>query len=243
MPGRPALLLAFIGIAGPAAGQSALRLVEAVRAEDAAAVETLLSQRTPVDAAQPDGATALHWAAHRDNLAIADHLLRAGADVNATNELGVAPLTLACTNGSAAMVERLLARGADPNRALPTGVTPLMSCARTGSVDAVEGLLAHGARVNERETVRGQTALMWAVAERHAGIAAALMTAGAQVRARSHGGFTPLLFAARQGDAESARLLLDAGVNLLLTLLDKMDVPLDDLGDSTGRLWEISELS
>ena len=31
--------------------------------------------------------------------------------------------------------------------------------------------------------------------------------------------------------------------NLLLTLLDKMDVPMDNLGDSTGRLRELSELS
>ena len=209
-----AFLLAIVTSAGTAAGQDDLRLVEAARNDDAAAVRALVEGQAPVDAAQPDGATALHWAAHRDNLEVADVLIRAGADVNATNELGVPPLTLACTNGSAAMVETLLARGADANHALPTGVTLLMTCARTGNLDAVERLLAHGARVHEQETVRGQTALMWAIAEKHAGVAAALIAAGADVRARSDGEFMPLLFAARQGDVESARLLLDAGVDV-----------------------------
>jgi len=212
--GRAAFLLSFLVWADPAAGQDGLRLVEAARNGDAAAVRALVEVHAPVDATQPDGATALHWAVHRDDLDIADVLLRADADANATNELGVAPLSLACTNGSATMVEKLLAHGADADQALPTGVTPLMTCARTGNVDAVESLLARGARVNHRETVRGQTALMWAVAEKHASVAAALVAAGADVRARSHGEFTPLLFAAQQGDAASARLLLDTGVDV-----------------------------
>lgn len=212
--GSSAFVLAFVISAGPASAQDAPRLVEAARNGDAATVRALLERQAPAEAAQPDGATALHWAAHRDNLEIADVLIRAGADVNAENELGVPPLSLACSNGSAAMVKKLLAHGADANHALPTGVSPLMTCARTGNADALESLLAHGARVNHRETVRGQTALMWAVAERHAGVAAALIDAGADVRARSHGEFTPLLFAARQGDVDSARLLLDSGVDV-----------------------------
>ena len=207
-------VLAVVASAGPAAGQADLRLVEAARAQDAAAVRALLAQGTPVDAAQPDGATALHWAAHRDDLPIAELLIGAGADADAANELGVAPLSLACVNGSAAMVRMLLAGGADPDRARPTGVTPLMTCARTGSRDAVRELIARGADVRARETVRGQTALMWALAERHAGVAAALIAAGADVRARSHAGFTPLAFAAQQGHVESARLLLDAGADV-----------------------------
>ena len=212
--GRAAFLLAFLLCADPALGQDGLRLIEAARHEDVAAVRALVEARAAVDAAQPDGATALHWAVHRDDLEIADVLLRAGADANATNELGVAPLSLACINGSATMVEKLLAHGADVAQALPTGVTPLMTCARTGNVDAVESLLARGARVNHRETMRGQTALMWAVSEKHSDVAAALIAAGADVRARSHGEFTPLLFAAQQGDVASARLLLDAGVDV-----------------------------
>ncbi len=212
--GRPVFLLFLLVCANPAAAQDGMRLIEAARNQDAAAVRALVEARAPVDATQPDGATALHWAAHRDNLEMAEVLVAAGADVNATNELGVPPLSLACTNSSDALVEMLLSHGADANHALPSGVSPLMTCARSGGTDAVESLLTHGARVNGREAVRGQTALMWAIAEKHVGAASALLAAGADARARSDGGFTPLLFAAQQGDVASARLLLDAGVDV-----------------------------
>ena len=208
------VFVAVVAAASPAAQQSDLRLVDAAMAQDGAAVRALIDQQAPVDVAQPDGATALHWAVHWDDAPTVDVLIRAGADVNATNELGVAPLSLACANGSAGVVERLLAHGASANQPLPTGVTPLMSCARTGNVAAVGRLLAAGAHVDARETVRGQTALMWAVAERHADVAAALIDAGADGQAGSHGGFTPLLFASQQGDLESAGLLVDAGVDV-----------------------------
>ena len=165
----------------------------------------LLDQQAPVNSTEADGATALHWAAHRDDSRMAGMLIAAGADVNATNELGVAPLSLACVNGSAAMVARLLTAGANANHALPTAVTPLMTCARSGGVDAVRQLLASGANVNAHETVRGQTALMWAVAEKHVEVGNALIAAGADVRAKSRSGFTPLLFAAQQGEVEWTR--------------------------------------
>src|SRR6185436_5173493 len=51
---------------------------------------------------------------------------------------------------------------------------------------AVTALLAHGADVKARERSRGQTALMWAAAERHGDIVEALIKAGADVHARSN---------------------------------------------------------
>ena len=213
-------------------------LVDAARGGDAGAVRALLARRADVREASGDGSTALHWAAHRDNLAMADALIRAGARVNATTDLGATALYLACTNHSAAMVSRLLEGGADPNLALPSGETPLMNCARTGDAGAVKALLASGARVEARETAHQQTALMWAAAQRHPAVVSALLAAQADVKARSsayeqvvtsevtqragrealnyavrRGGSTPLLFAARSGDAESVRLLLRAGAD------------------------------
>ena len=219
-----------------ATGAPDLRVLQAAKSNDLEAVRGLVSQRADVNASQGDGATALHWAARADNLAMADLLLRGGARVNAANDDGATPLYLACTNRSAAMVERLLAAGADPNSKLLNGETALMTCARTGEAKAVKSLLVHGAAVNARESSHHQTALMWAAAQRHPEAVAVLLEFGADFRARSlaypqtvvgeqtqrsgreelnytvqRGGSTPLLFAARAGDLESAKLLISAG--------------------------------
>ena len=167
---------------------------------------------------------------HLDDLRRRTCCIQAGAQVNAANDLGVTPLYLACTNRNPTMVLRLLAARANPNAALLSGETVLMNCARAGDVEAVKALLAHGANVNVKEPAHQQTALMWAAAQRHPRVVAALVENGADVRARSRtydqtvtsevtqrtgreelnytvprGGSTPLLFAARSGDVESAK--------------------------------------
>ena len=213
-------------------------LVAAAKATDVQAVRGLLEQGVDVDQRQPDGATALHWAAFRDDQGLAALLIAAGAGVNAANELGATPLWLAAENGSAPMIERLLAAGADANVELPEGETPLMTASRTGSMAGVRALIDAGADVNAAERSRGQTALMWVVAQGHDDIAGILVRHGADVEARSkarlrlmhadntnasqydqgvmwaRGGFTPLLFAARHGRTAAADLLLDGGADV-----------------------------
>jgi ankyrin repeat protein len=241
---RGSWLVPWLAISALAAPAADLRLLEAVKEQDREAVRSLLDAQADVNAAQPDGTTALAWAAYRDDLETAELLIRSRADVNAANDYGVTPLSLACQNRSASMVEKLLQAGANPNAALWTGETPLMTCASTRSLEAVKSLLAHGADVNAKENQEGQTALMWAVAEKQAGMVQVLVERGADVHARatltqrsepfiiktggifglnyrpnvhfpkSTGGFTPLLFAAQQGDVESARILLAAGANV-----------------------------
>ena len=130
------------------------------------------------------------------------------------------------------------------------GETVLMTCARGGNAEAVRALLVKGARVNAKETAHDQTALMWAAAQRHPDVVRLLTEAGADLRARSKiypqivapydtqragreelsymvlaGGLTPLFFAARSGDVESARLLIAAGAD-----------PNDRLPDGTSPL-------
>ena len=211
-------LLLLLGIAlQSAAGVTAASdtpLIEAVKAEDAAAVEALLAASADANAAAPDGATPLHWAVYRDVVPLASRLIDAGAAVDAANDYGVTPLALACENGSDAMVAQLLDAGADPNLARMTGETPLMTCARTGRLDAVEALIASGADPNAAEVARGQTALMWAAGQAHADVARALIDAGADVHARSRGGFTPLLIAARVDAPALAGLLMEAGADV-----------------------------
>ncbi len=164
---------------------SNLSLVEAVKSRDQAAARALLRERADVNAPEPDGATALHWAVHWDDLDTAQMLIEAGAKVNVRNELGITPLMLACTNGSPKMIQKLVAAGADPNIVSPAGESALMIAARTSSTDAISALLAHGANVNAKEASRNQTALMWAVAERRPDIVRVLIDHGADVNARS----------------------------------------------------------
>jgi ankyrin repeat protein len=206
------LLPASIAIAAPASKD--VKLVTAVQNQDHDAVQTLLKQHVDVNQAQEDGATALAWAAHWDDLSTAEFLIRAGANVNAANDLGVTPLSLAATNGNPDMTEKLLKAGANPNAALSTGETVLMTAARTGNVQVIKALLARGAKVNLKEAKHAQTALMWAAAQKHPEAVRVLLQGGAEVDARSSSGFTALLFAAREGDLESARLLVAAKANV-----------------------------
>ncbi len=209
----PFCLVLLLQVSPAAARISPNRLVEAAKSGDGEALRSLLAAHADVNQRQADGSTALHWAAHRDDLKNAFLLLGAGADVKAANDLGVQPLWLACINGSAPLVRVLLGAGADPNTVPSSGETPLMHAARSGSVDAVKLLLLHGAEVNAKTPVEEQTALMWALAEKHAEVSRTLIEHGAGVSARSRFGFTPLLFAARTGDLDGARALLAAGVD------------------------------
>jgi ankyrin repeat protein len=162
------------------------RLSEAVKRSDRAAVVRLLREHVPVNSAEGDGSTALHWSAYQDNVALAELLLNAHADVNAgTRIAAITPLYMACQNGSAAMISLLLAHGADPNGANSLGTTPLMVAAASGSTAAVKVLLDHGANPNAREHVRDQTALMFAANLDRADVIRLLAARGADVNASS----------------------------------------------------------
>jgi len=211
------------------------QLIEAAKGRDWEAVRVLIREGAAVDAAAPDGTTALHWASYWDHRETAELLLRVGADPDAANDLGATPLWNAAMNGSADMVRSLLAGGADANAALLSGESSVMTAARTGDPDALELLLVSGADPNARGP-RGQTALMWAASQKHPEAVRVLLAHGADLHARSdtwsqvmavpphsdpsnqqivqHGGNTALLFTARIGDVASARLLVNAGADL-----------------------------
>jgi uncharacterized protein len=235
------VLLLISTVSGDAATSE---LAEAAMSRNAQAVRSLLQKKADVNAPQVDGTTALHWAVRYDDLDTADLLIRSGARVSAANREGVTPLQLAAMNGSASMIDKLLKAGANPNALLtPSGDTALMMAARTGTPDAITVLLEAGANVNATESWGGTTALMWAVAEQHAAAVKLLLDHGADANARSNfvaaangrgfegrtpaapkaeqkveefasGWLTPLMFAAREGDLESARLLVSAGANV-----------------------------
>ena len=178
---------------------------------------------------EPDGTTALHHAVLAGDVETARQLLATGADANAANRYGVTPLSLAAENANAPLAQALLKSGARPTNEI------LMTAARSGNAEIVRMLA--GTDPNARESSRGETALMWAVAGNHANAARVLIERGADVNARSstlefpkdrfglegvvsilpRGYWTPLMYAAREGSLEASRVLADAKADLNAT--------------------------
>lgn len=237
----PALcgLLMIVALGGTVRAQAERSIVTVVRNGDIAGLRAIVQKGADVNRPAGDSTTALHWAAYRGDDAATALLLGARANPNATTDIGITPLWLATTNGHGAVVKRLLNAGANPNLSPATGGTALMRAARAGDVEVARLLLAHGADVNARESAQQQTALMWAASRRQGPMVKLLIEAGADVRATAkkwreivqlccwantsdpsditeidRGGFTALLFAARQGDVDSARSLLAGGANI-----------------------------
>src|SRR5580658_168944 len=228
-------LAMVLSVAAHAATSGTTALVDAAKNQDTESIRALLKQHVDVNAPEADGTTALHWAAHWGDLETVDTLLREGASVTALNRYGATPLSEAVHTGSAALIEKLLKAGADANTfTTAQAETVLMKASREGNLEAVKVLLNHGAEVNAKENFRGQTALMWAAAEGHADIVSMLATHGAELNVRSYdrdtslpkmaagtpaapiarGGLTALLFAARQGQIDAVKALLDAKADI-----------------------------
>jgi ankyrin repeat protein len=161
-------------------------VADAVENHNPEGVRALLQRKADVNVPQADGTTALHWAAHWDDLEIADLLIHAGANPKTANRDGATPMFLAAQNGNAAMIEKLLTAGADPNApVLSHGETALMMAARTGNLAAVKVLLDHGAQPNAKDELRGTTAVMWAAEQGHAAVIQLLADRGADLGAQS----------------------------------------------------------
>jgi len=194
-----------------AAGGSDMSLVTAAKQGDRAAVQSLLTGRTKQSVAGTEGTAALVWAVTRNDPAMVDMLLKAGANVKSANEFGATPVYAAAAQSDPALTVKLLAAGADANTPLMSGETPLMAAASRGNVETVKALLKGGAKPNAQEANGGQTALMWALSKRQSAVVEELVKGGADVQLGSKTGFTPLMFAAQQGDVDSGRILLRAG--------------------------------
>ena len=160
-------------------------------------------------------------------------LLAAGADPNVANDYGATPLGEAAVAANTAVIEKLLAAGADANGIGKDGETPLMVLARSSNVEAARLLIQGGADVNAAEAWRGQTALIWAAAQKQPAMVKLLVDSGADPNARSKpndwdrqvsgekrrqyrpfGGLTALMYAAREGCADCARALVEGGADI-----------------------------
>jgi uncharacterized protein len=192
-----------------------------------------LAEGIDVNERRADGSTPLQWAVFEGDVAEVRRLLAAGADVSLANDYGATAMGLAAEAAHTEILKLLLAAGADPDSANPDGQTALMAVARTGHVDAARVLLEQGAKVDAREHWGGQSALMWASARRHPAMIEFLIEQGADVNARSvhrdyqrrvtaegrpksldSGGFTPLLYAARENCIACVDVLLAHGADI-----------------------------
>jgi hypothetical protein len=226
----PSLMLAACCAAGPAAGAE---LVTAAAANDGRRAIALIDAGADVTAAEPNGTTPLHWAAHHGELELVESLLRAGADAAAANAYGATPMSEAAIRGDLGILQALLDAGADVESPNADGQTGLMVLARGSNVAAARLLLERGANVNAAEAWRGQTALMWAAAQSQPQMMRVLLERGADADARSlvnrwerqvsaepraqwrpAGGWTALLYAARHGCVACVTELAAAKANL-----------------------------
>jgi ankyrin repeat protein len=144
-------------------------------------VRQLARSKAAVNAAEPDGTTALHWAVQANNVELVTLLLRAGANVKTPNRYGVPPIHAGRherqrdRRGRAARSRRRRQHGH------AAGEPVLLTAARTGDGKTVQALLKRGAQVNTREQWFGENAMMWAAAENHADVVKALAAAGGEV--------------------------------------------------------------
>ena len=204
----------------------------AERGDRAAALRVLAVRGTDANQKGPDGTTAVMYAAANNDVELVRALIRAGADVKLKNQFGTSAITEAAIIGAAPIIDALLKAGADPDTKNPEGETPLMAVARSGNLEAARLLVEARADVNAKETFGGQTALMWAAAQSQPEMVKFLAAKGADLNARgvirqwerkvikeprpkdmNKGGFTALIYAAREGCVECAQHLMAAGAD------------------------------
>jgi ankyrin repeat protein len=214
-----------------------VQLVEAVQADDTAAMERLLAQRPKLVhgfTEQPrDHGTEywlpLHYAAEAGHLAAARMLLDYGAHAEARTRFQTpyharaTPLHLAAGGGHTPLVALLLDHEAWTESRDAHARSPLAWAVRGGHPEAVTRLLEAGAMVDPVNNA-DQTPLHEAIASRAVSmdvtlaIIEQLIAYGGQVNARcwrDPEAFTPLHRCVSEGPrtAQAARLLLEAGAD------------------------------
>jgi uncharacterized protein len=211
-------------------------LLEALEQGDRVTALRLLDSGGDARSRGLDGTTTVMWAAYNGDVELVQRLIAAGADVNAANDYGSTALSEAAILGSAPIIKALLDAGADAKRLSAEGETALMVVARTGNVESARLLLAAGTEINAQEQWGGQSALMWAAAQSQPEMVKFLLENGANPDLRglerdwqrrilteprpkdmNRGGFTALLYAAREGCVECARNLVEGGADIDLT--------------------------
>ena len=187
----------------------------AVRVNDVETAAALI--RAGADPKRPNryGLLPLSLAAQNANAAMIRLLAESGADANAPDAAGEAPLVTATGLGSLDAVQALIAAGAVVDAKDKTfQQTALMVAVRANHPPLVTLFLDKGADVNAR-TRTGETP-RWVLPNSVPGFGhgVGIVRGGLPERGSRPpipGAMTPLLYAARDGRIESAKLLLERG--------------------------------
>jgi ankyrin repeat protein len=199
-------------------GSTALHF--AVHAGQAAVVQDLLSAGADLTKRNLVGVAPLQLAVLDGNAAIAKLLLTKGADATAKDEAKETLLMLAARYGDGELASALIAAGAELNYIEPNlGQDALMIAVRAGKPSVVAALVKAGAELNH-QTPAGPEPVWRAPGAGGGSTGEGMIRSGVPPegqRLAGPGKMTALLYAARDGQTESARLLMKAGANLELT--------------------------
>ena len=224
-------------------------------------VSTAAAAAADAPASRPDGSTPLQWAVFEGNLAEVKRLLAAGADPKAINDYGVDAIQLAADESNTELIRLLLKAGANPNSANADGETVLHLVARSGNLDAAKLLANAGALADPRERFGGQTpgldvgrppgaiptsCTLPRSLERSPDVNARsavrdyarIVTAESRAKQLDRGGFTPLMYAARENCRECLPVLLKYHADL--TLPDPSGLPPLSIALMNGN-WDLAK--
>jgi ankyrin repeat protein len=183
-------------------------LGNAAAVNDPVAIGVLVKAGAHVDGSV-GSVSPLIMAAARCNIEAVHALLAHGANANiASADNSMTPLTASCKAACPSVMSILLGHGANPHGELKDGVTPLMQAAWWGSAECIAVLLKH-----EPDFLAvdhgGHDAVMNAALRGHDHIVQMLLAAGAKADRANANGWTPLMFASRNGNAACVKTLLD----------------------------------
>jgi ankyrin repeat protein len=189
-------------------------LLWAVRYDDLDTADMLIRAGAKISARNRDGATALQLASINGSAAMIEKLIKAGADPNALlTSSGDTALMMAARTGKTSALNALIESGANVNaKESWGGTTPLMWAVSERHPDAVKLLLEHGADVHARSNF--VAAANGRGFEGRTPQAPGKEDARQKVEEFASGLLTPLMFAAREGDLVSARLMVAAGADV-----------------------------
>jgi ankyrin repeat protein len=191
--------------ATPAVAETTSALLAAIRAGDLPTVQALLDRGVDVNGSDDAGTTALMQAALHADIGMMELLLNKGADVDARNKSGATALLRALHDP--AKVELLL-----EHRARIPDVAVFLAVTIPGASRTVKQLTDHGA--NLAVSQGAYTPLMAAARSGDLDTIRFLIEQGADVRARTRSGYTPLYAAASwPGNAAAISLLLKQGAD------------------------------